>query len=197
MALAPEHALRHFQKKARDALLRALDQEQNAILHPVQLAAGQREELPRDRSVAPGQRVDRAALDHEHFGVGDRLGGQRMLVGEFKTENIAGQIKSADLTAAVAEDFVGANAAADDLVKVVGRFVIAEDFGIARIGHHGAHQLHRLIERVGIDRAVVQMACNAALRCAYGDDGAADCIAAKCGLGLHGALPPGASGGYC
>ena len=42
-----------------------------------------------------------------------------MLVGEFQPENIAGQIKSADLTAAVAEDLVGARTAADNLIDVI------------------------------------------------------------------------------
>src|SRR6516165_12834431 len=74
-----------------------------------------------------------------------------MLVGEFETENISRQIKSADLASSVAEDFVSTDTAADYLVKIVCRLVLAKYFGVVRIGHRRAHQVHRLAERVGVD----------------------------------------------
>ena len=119
-----------------------------------------------------------------------------MLVGEFKAKNIAGQIESADLAAAVAEDFVGADAAADDLVKIVGRFVLAENFGIARIGHHGAHQMHRLIERIGVERTIGSgVETVTAWRAEIG--GAADCVSCELRSACAWAFTSRSVGRYC
>jgi hypothetical protein len=120
-SIAPDHALilpnranprgcdfRERQEETRDPLLHALDQQQDALLNAPQLAGGQGEELAGNRGVAPGQRRQRLALDHQHFRVGDRFGRAGVLVGKFETENVAGQIKSADLSAPVAEDLVRA-----------------------------------------------------------------------------------------
>ena len=50
-----------------------------------------------------------------------------MFVVCFQTEHVARQIKCADLTPAVAEDFGGAYAAALDSIEVLGRLAFAVD----------------------------------------------------------------------
>jgi hypothetical protein len=43
------------------------------------------------------------ALEHEHVGLGDGLGGECVLFAEFEPEHVAGQTKAADVSAAIAE----------------------------------------------------------------------------------------------
>ena len=40
------HALRHFQEEAHDALLRSLDEQQDALLHTLRLVPSKRKKLP-------------------------------------------------------------------------------------------------------------------------------------------------------
>src|SRR5690348_15157576 len=112
-------ALRHFQKKAGDPFSRVLDQKKCTILYTVQLATGQRKELLGHRRVAGSKLSEGTTLDHQHSGVAYGLSRQTMFIGEFETENIAWQIKSADLASAVAQDFVSTDSAAKDFVKVI------------------------------------------------------------------------------
>ena len=71
--IAAQAAFRHFQEKARDALLRGLGQEQHALLHTAQLAGGQGKELAGNLRIAAGEGRERAALDHAQPRVGNRF----------------------------------------------------------------------------------------------------------------------------
>ncbi len=144
--------------------------------------------------IAVGQRRQRTALDDQYLGIGDGFGRKGVLVGELKPENVAGQIESADLAAAVAEDFVGAYGATDDLVEVFGGLVFAENLRIARIRHDGAHQMDGLGKRFALTGAVESVAGwrRGVARNRY--EGA-ELVGANGGLCVHGPLPPGASGG--
>ena len=174
-------ALRHLQQEAGDALLRGLDQQQDVLLQPLQLAAGQRPELAGDVVVARGERDDGAALDHEHLAVGDRLGGEGVLVADLEAEHVARQVERADLAAAVVEDLVGAHRAADDLVDVIGRLVLAVDLGVAGERHRRAHQLDRAGESAGCSDGPVAR---------FAPIGCLEEAAVDCGLRQHGSSPP-------
>jgi hypothetical protein len=99
-------------------------------MHAPQLAVGEGEEFATDGGITIGKRRQHAALNHEDFRIGYRLGRKDVLFVELQSEDVAGQIKPADLAAPVAENLVGAHAAADDLVDIVSWFVFAEDFRI-------------------------------------------------------------------
>ena len=122
------------------------------------------------------------------------LGRKGVLLGELKAENVAGQMKSADLTAAVAEDLVGTDAAADNLVEVFGGLVFAENLRIAGKRHDGAHQVHGLRERFAFTGAVENVA---GWRRGIARDRheGAELVGADGCVCVHGPLPPGASGG--
>src|SRR5262245_23215464 len=64
-----------------------------------------------------------------------------MLVPNLETENVAGQMKSSDLAAAVHQHLVGPHGPADDLVEVIGRLVLAVDLAIPCKRHARAHEL--------------------------------------------------------
>ena len=88
-------ALRHSYEKARDALLRALHQQKDLFLHAPQFAGGEGEQFTTDRGITTRQRCQHAALDHEDFRIGYRLGRKGVLIVELQPEEVAGQIKPA------------------------------------------------------------------------------------------------------
>ena len=138
------------------------------------------------------ERGEHAALDHQHLRVGDRLGRQGVLVGEFEPENVARKVKSSDLAATVAQNLVGSHRAADHLVKGLGRLVLAVNFRIVRIELGGTHEKNRLPEWLTLARAVKHFG-RGRRDVSCGWDWAVECVTADCGLSEHGALPPGVS----
>jgi hypothetical protein len=54
-----------------------------------------------------------------------------VLVPALETKNVAGQMKGSDLTAPVHQHLVGSDDAGDDLVEVIGGFVLTVDLRIA------------------------------------------------------------------
>src|SRR5215467_4776015 len=110
-------------------------------------ARREQQEVTCQRSVAARQRAQDAFSDHQHFGVGNRFGGKCMPFAAFQPENIAGQIEAADLTAAVAENFVRADGAADDLVNAISSLILVNDLYSARKISDAADELHAAIER--------------------------------------------------
>src|SRR5215467_673192 len=99
------------------------------------------------RGVAASQSSQNAFSDHQHFGVGNRLGRKSMSFAGFEPENVAGQIETADLAAAVAQYFVRADSSADHLIKSISGFILVNDLYSARIVSDAADQLHPAIER--------------------------------------------------
>src|SRR5215471_10977686 len=100
------------------------------------------------RRVAACQGGQYAFSDHQHFGIGNRFGGERMAFARFKPENVSGQIETADLTAAVAENFVRADSSTDDLVKPISRLILVNDLYSARIVSDAADELHPAVKRL-------------------------------------------------
>src|SRR5262249_7215933 len=62
-----------------------------------------------------------------------------------------GKVEAADLARTVVENLVGAHRAADDLVDIVGRLVLAVDLGIAGKRHRRSHELDLSDEAQGCD----------------------------------------------
>ena len=58
----------------------------------------------------------------------------------FETEDVAGEVKGADLAAPVAEQTIAANRAAHDLVDVLGRLALAEDAFVAAVSEFGGDE---------------------------------------------------------
>jgi hypothetical protein len=115
------------------------------VLGAVQLAGGHGPELAAHLVVAGGEPDQGAALDDQHFAVGDCFRRKGMNVADLKAEHIAGEVERADLAAAVVEDLIGPYRAADDLVEVFGRLVFSEDLGIAADRHRRGHRLDRAV----------------------------------------------------
>jgi hypothetical protein len=111
------------------------------FLHPLQFARGQRPHSADDIIVPCRKRHHGAALDHDNFAIGDRFGRKRVLVSHLETENVAGQMEGSDLTAPVDQDLVGPHGPADDLVEVIGGFVLPVDLGIGGKRHARTHEL--------------------------------------------------------
>src|SRR6516225_4339452 len=156
---AAGHALRHFQQKARNPLLRALDQHQRMLLHTSQFAGGQLPHLAGDIIVPCRKRHHRAAFDHDNLAVGDRFRRKRVLVSGLETENVAGQMEGSDLTAPVHQDLVGAHRSTDDLVEVFGWLVLAVDLGVGGKRHARAHELDRTGLRGTGKRDAMRLRC--------------------------------------
>ncbi|MGB6341696.1 MAG: hypothetical protein WBG15_03055 [Xanthobacteraceae bacterium] len=57
-----------------------------------------------------------------------------MFIGILQAEKLIGQIESGDLPTAVAENFLGADGAGHDFVKMLGGFILAKDLGAPQIG---------------------------------------------------------------
>ena len=67
-------AVGHLEQEARNALLRALDQDQRMLLHALQLAYRQGPELLGEIGFMLGAGHHACALDHQNLGMADRLG---------------------------------------------------------------------------------------------------------------------------
>ena len=79
--------------------------------------------------------------------VGERLGAEPVQFRRFEAEHVAGQVEGADLAAAVFEDLVGAHRAADHLIEILRRLLLAVDLGVAVEAHRRADQPEGLVER--------------------------------------------------
>src|SRR5271166_5798499 len=104
----------------------------------------------RDLMVSIGQRNQRAALDHEERRLADGIRRAMVDVVDAEAEHLAGQIERADLASSVAQNLIGARRSRHDLINVIGRLSLAEDFLVARIGNRHAYGLKRA--RAGLVR---------------------------------------------
>ena len=64
----------------------------------------------------------------------------------FELEILTGQIKLADMSSSIAENFISADGALDDFVKVIGWFVFCKYFLIARERNDNAETQHCAIK---------------------------------------------------
>ena len=88
----------------------------------------------------PAACFEAAALHQAHGGVDDGFGREAMGGAGFEPEDVAGQMECADLAASVGKQLVGANRAADHLIDVFGRLILAVDFLILPVGEFGGDQ---------------------------------------------------------
>ena len=104
-------------------------EQQHVVLGMLQIAGRHVQKVERDQRVAFRHMLQAASLHQSHGRIDDRLRGEPMNRTVFQAENVAGQVKSADLTAAVGKQLVASNRAVNDLVDVVGRLRLAVNFG--------------------------------------------------------------------
>src|ERR1700739_1409938 len=97
------------------------------------------------RGVTACSRAQPAFSDHQYFGISNSFGYKRMPLGGFQSENVAGQVETADLSAAIAENFVCADCSADDFIKSIRRLILVDDLHSARIVSAAADELHPAI----------------------------------------------------
>src|SRR3974390_446395 len=107
----------------------------------------EQQEMTYQRSVAACQRSQGAFSDDQDFGIGNRFRRGCMPLAGLPPENAARSTKTADLRAAVAENFIRADSSADDLIKTIRRLILVNDLYSARIVSAAADELHPAIER--------------------------------------------------
>ena len=77
--------------------------------------------------------LEAAPFHQPYCRIDDRLCGEAVLGAVLQTKNVTIQVKGADLAAAIGEEFVAADRAFNDLVDVLGRLVLAINFGTSVI----------------------------------------------------------------
>src|SRR3954452_15057474 len=85
------------------------------------------EEIAGYRQIGLGDEFEAAALHQADGGVHDRLRGEAMVGSDLEAEDVVGEVKGADLAAAVGEQLVAPYRAGYDLVDVIGRLLLAEN----------------------------------------------------------------------
>ena len=120
----------HLEQEGGNALERRLaSEQQHMVLGMLQVAGRHVQEVDRDQGVAFRNMLQAASFHQSHGRVDDRLGGKPMKRTVFQAKDVADQVKSADLTAAIGKQLVASDRAVDDLVDVVGRLRFAKNFG--------------------------------------------------------------------
>jgi hypothetical protein len=87
------------------------------IFRMPQLAVRDTPKLARDLDMVVRRKLEAAALHQPHDGVDDGFRREAVAHFRFEPEDVAGQMKCADLASPVGQQLVGANRAADDLVE--------------------------------------------------------------------------------
>ena len=138
--VAPRHRQRHdagrrqssvhLDQKGGDPLQRSLAAEQQHVVFRVlQVTRGHAEQVSRDQRIALSHHLEAAPLDQANRGVHDRLRRKPVLASVFQSEDVAGQVKRADLATAVRKQLVASHGADLDLIDVLRRLLFAVDFG--------------------------------------------------------------------
>ena len=122
-----------FPVKFSHALFRGLDQQQHMRLNALQFVAGHRPEMPGNLLIMLSLRHQRGSLDRPDLRIDDCLGRKRMLVVGLPPEEIATQVKRANLPTAISKHLVSAYRATRHHVKIFRGFAFAIDFNVSRI----------------------------------------------------------------
>jgi hypothetical protein len=86
------------------------------------------QEIERHHRVGFRNMLQTAAFHQPYRRVDDRFRGKSVGCTVLQPKNVAGQVESTNLAAAVGEKLVGANSAVRDLVDIVGRLRLSKDF---------------------------------------------------------------------
>src|SRR5258707_5278574 len=97
-------------------------------------------EFARDLYIASRRLLETAAFHQPHSGIDN--GFRRKPVGHsrFEPEYFARQEKRADLAASIGKQLVSPNRAADDLINIFRRLILAVDLLILPVREFGSHQ---------------------------------------------------------
>src|ERR1700674_487779 len=82
-------------------------------------------ELARDPDVDARRLFEATAFHQAHGGIDDGLRRKAVVVARFESEDVARQMKRADLAPPIGKQLVSPNRAADDLIDVFGWLVLA------------------------------------------------------------------------
>ena len=87
------------------------------------------QQIERHRRVAFRDVLQAASFHQPYCRIDDCFRGEAVDRTVLQPENVAGQVESADLAAAIGEELVAANRTVDDLVDVVGRLRLSVNLG--------------------------------------------------------------------
>src|SRR6266446_2518688 len=99
-----------------------------------QLASRDAPKLARDPDIVVCRLLEAAALYEAHGGIDDGFRRQAMVHSRFQSEDVARQMKCANLAASVGQKLVGTNRAADHLIDVFGRLILAVNLFLLPVG---------------------------------------------------------------
>jgi hypothetical protein len=149
------------EEEGGDLLNRALAAEQqHVVLRPLQRAHHRIHDLTGEGAVLAREALQAAAAIGDHRGFPHGLGREAVLVARLDAEDVAGQVKSIDLAAAVGEELRGADGARHDLVEGGRPVAFQEQLLVLREDAGGAERLrlgrtpHRL--DIAADRGSVE-----------------------------------------
>ena len=97
--------------------------------------------------------LETAAFHQPHGGIDNGFRRQAAGNSQFEPEDIARQKKRADLAPSIGKQFVGPNRAADDLIDIFRRLVLAVDLLIFAVGELGRNEARMTREQARTDRS--------------------------------------------
>jgi len=94
----------------------------------LQITGGHDQEIACDRRVHLGDVLETGAPREANGGLDDRFGGETVRGTVFQAEDVANQVKCANLSPAVREELVAPHRTLDHLIDIFRRFCLPEDF---------------------------------------------------------------------
>jgi hypothetical protein len=115
-------------------------QHHHMVLKTFHLPGGGFQDGAVERRVT-GEGAHGVAPDHDHFAVGQGLGGEAVVGAGLKAEDVAGVVEVADLAATVHVDPGGPHHATNQAVEHLHLVVLGVDLGLMGVGHVRAETL--------------------------------------------------------
>ncbi len=119
-----------------------------------EVAGGHGPEFSRNLDIGPCCLFETAAFHQAHGGIDDGFRRQPVVGSGFESEDVAWQVKCADLTPSVRKQFVSPNGALNDLIDIICRLVLAVDFLIFSVGELASNE-------AGMTREQTELICDA------------------------------------
>jgi hypothetical protein len=131
----------HLEQEARHPLHRVLATEQQHVIFGVpEFAGGHSPEAAGHLNRDAGRLFKIAAFHQAHGRIGDGFRGQAMGQSGLKSKDVAGQVERTNLSAAIGEQLVAPDRAANDLIDVFSGLVFSIDFLVLLVGEFRGDQ---------------------------------------------------------